>query len=101
MIYLQNRTGGQVDLIFNNMNEANNYINSFKSYQNILVQELHLFNDNIYYTQNNRNYCFYRVSAEDNKIYNYSVLYRVKNADSAKDAFSRLISEIEDFEFVF
>ena len=101
MIYVQNRTGGQVDLIFNNMSEVNNYINNFKSYQNILAQELHLFKDDIYYTQNTKNYCFYRVSAEDNKIYDYSILYRVKNANSVKDAFSRLIDEIENFEFVF
>ena len=50
---------------------------------------------------NTKNYCFYRVSAEDNKIYNYSILYRVKNADSTKDAFSRLIDDIENFEFIF
>ena len=101
MIYVQNRTGGQVNLIFNNMNEVNDYINSFKSYQNILAQELHLFKDNIYYTQNTKNYCFYIVSAEDNKIYNYSILYRVKNADSVKDAFNRLIDDIENFESIF
>ena len=103
MLYLiKNRTGGETLTVLKSLKEVENYKNSFFSYQNIIMNELLFFKDNIYYTlHDNYIYNFYIV--ENEKVKNYSqIINRVKLLNSnVSYAFELLIDEIENHEFIF
>ena len=103
MLYLiKNRTGGETLTVLKSLKDVENYKNSFFSCQNIIINKLLFFKDNIYYTlHDDYIYNFYIV--ESGKVENYSkIINRIKVLNSnASYAFKLLIDEIENHEFIF